>query len=227
VANTIRIKRSTGSSAPGSLANAELAYAEGSNILYYGTGTGGAGGSATSIEAIGGDGYYSTLSTAQTLTSDGGTYTFHAKGSFGISKAIGLFISKPIIKAVIPKTSTVSHAIRSVAGTATAGSDATLALDATYGIGKTASISGPGLTSGLTVSSISAGSPSTSNGTIEMSSAQNLSGLEGSGAGFVVNFGDFVTQINITINFNILSPGLNDRTITLLLDNFITPGVGS
>ena len=48
MANTIRIKRSTGSSAPTSLENAELAYAEGTNILYYGTGTGGAGGSATS-----------------------------------------------------------------------------------------------------------------------------------------------------------------------------------
>jgi len=67
MANTLRIKRSTGSSAPTSLENAELAYAEGTNILYYGTGTGGSGGSATSIEAIGGDGYYSTLSTAQTI----------------------------------------------------------------------------------------------------------------------------------------------------------------
>ena len=74
MANTIRIKRSTGSSAPSSLANAELAYAEGTNILYYGTGTGGAGGSATSIEAIGGDGYYSTLSTAQTISGNK-TYT--------------------------------------------------------------------------------------------------------------------------------------------------------
>ena len=68
MANTLRIKRSTGSSAPTSLANAELAYAEGNNILYYGTGTGGAGGSATAIEAIGGDGYYNTLSTAQTIS---------------------------------------------------------------------------------------------------------------------------------------------------------------
>jgi len=74
MANTIRIKRSTGSSAPTSLSNAELAYAEGSNILYYGTGTGGAGGSATSIEAIGGDGYYSTLATAQTISGNK-TYT--------------------------------------------------------------------------------------------------------------------------------------------------------
>ena len=66
MANTIRIKRSTGSSAPSSLANAELAYAEGSNILYYGTGTGGAGGSATSIEAVGGDGAFFDKTTSQT-----------------------------------------------------------------------------------------------------------------------------------------------------------------
>ena len=68
MANTIRIKRSTGSTAPTSLENAELAYAEGTNILYYGTGTGGAGGAATAIEAIGGDGYYNTLSTNQTVS---------------------------------------------------------------------------------------------------------------------------------------------------------------
>jgi len=68
VANTIRIKRSTGSSAPTSLANAEVAFAEGSAVLYYGTGTGGAGGSATSIIAIGGSGAYTTLSTAQTIS---------------------------------------------------------------------------------------------------------------------------------------------------------------
>ena len=74
MANTIRIKRSTGSTAPTSLENAELAYAEGTNILYYGTGTGGAGGSATAIEAVGGDGYYNTLSTNQTVSGNK-TYT--------------------------------------------------------------------------------------------------------------------------------------------------------
>ena len=74
MANTIRIKRSTGSSAPTSLENAELAYAEGTNILYYGTGTGGSGGSATAIEAVGGDGYYNTLSTTQTVSGNK-TYT--------------------------------------------------------------------------------------------------------------------------------------------------------
>ena len=74
MANTLRIKRSTGSTAPSTLENAEIAYSEGNNILYYGTGTGGSGGSATAIEAIGGDGYYSTLSTAQTISGDK-TYT--------------------------------------------------------------------------------------------------------------------------------------------------------
>lgn len=65
MANTVRIKRRAsggGSGAPESLANAELAFNEQTNILYYGTGTGGAGGSATSVIAIGGDGAFATKS---------------------------------------------------------------------------------------------------------------------------------------------------------------------
>lgn len=68
MANTIRIKRSTGSSAPASLANAELAFSEGSEIGYIGKGTGGAGGSATSIIAAFGPGAFATLGTAQTIS---------------------------------------------------------------------------------------------------------------------------------------------------------------
>jgi hypothetical protein len=62
--NTIRIKRrasSGGAGAPSSLANAELAFNENSAILYYGTGTGGAGGSATSVIAIGGSGAFVSI----------------------------------------------------------------------------------------------------------------------------------------------------------------------
>ena len=66
MANTIRIKRSTGSSAPSSLANAELAFAEGSKKLFIGVGSGGAGGSATTIEAIGGTGSFFDKVTSQT-----------------------------------------------------------------------------------------------------------------------------------------------------------------
>ena len=72
MANTVRIKRSTGSSAPTSLANAELAHAEGSDIIFIGKGTGGAGGSATSIETIGGKGAFfdkDTTRTANTVLS--------------------------------------------------------------------------------------------------------------------------------------------------------------
>lgn len=66
MANTIRVKRSTGSSAPTSLANAELAYSEGGNgALWIGVGTGGAGGTATSIVQIGGPAVASAVTTAR------------------------------------------------------------------------------------------------------------------------------------------------------------------
>ena len=68
MANVIRIKRSTATAAPSTLANAELAYSEQSSKLFIGVGTGGAGGSATSIVAIGGTGAYTTLDTTQTIS---------------------------------------------------------------------------------------------------------------------------------------------------------------
>lgn len=70
MANTIRIKRSSSTAAPTTLANAELAYSENSNKLFIGVGTGGVGGSATSIVAIGGPGAYLTLDSTQTVTGD-------------------------------------------------------------------------------------------------------------------------------------------------------------
>jgi hypothetical protein len=73
MANTLRIKRRSSAGAAGaptSLENAELAFNEADNILYYGTGTGGAEGSATSVIAIAGYGAYLTLGTSQTVTGD-------------------------------------------------------------------------------------------------------------------------------------------------------------
>ena len=69
MANTIRIKRSTGSSAPTSLENAELAHAEGSDILFLGKGTGGSGGSATTIEKVGGKGAFFDKDTVRAANS--------------------------------------------------------------------------------------------------------------------------------------------------------------
>lgn len=64
--NTIRIKRSTGSSAPGTLENAEIAFSEGNEIGWIGVGTGGAGGSATTINKIFGKGAFFDKDTSQT-----------------------------------------------------------------------------------------------------------------------------------------------------------------
>lgn len=61
MANTIRIKRraSNGSvGAPASLENAELAFNEADDVLYYGRGTGGANGTATQVIPIGGPGAF-------------------------------------------------------------------------------------------------------------------------------------------------------------------------
>lgn len=78
MSNTIRIKRRAANGSPGapaSLENAELAFNEADNSLYIGIGTGGAGGTATTVEAIGGKGSYLTLSGTQTVT---GSKTFSA-----------------------------------------------------------------------------------------------------------------------------------------------------
>lgn len=76
MANQVRIKRrsSGASGAPSTLANAELAFNEVDDTLYYGKGSGGVGGSATTVEAIGGSGAYVNKATDQTI---GGVKTFN------------------------------------------------------------------------------------------------------------------------------------------------------
>ena len=72
MSNQIRIKRraSTGSTgAPSSLKNAELAYNEADNVLYYGYGDDGSG-NATSIIGIAGSGNNVTITGTQTVSGD-------------------------------------------------------------------------------------------------------------------------------------------------------------
>lgn len=94
MANTIRIKRraSGGIGAPGTLENAELAFNEVDNTLYYGKGSGGAGGSASSVIAIAGDGAFFTLNTAQTVS------------------AVKTFAVSPIVPTAAPGTSNTQAA---------------------------------------------------------------------------------------------------------------------
>ena len=84
MSNTLRIKRRASGSAgaPSSLENAELAFNEVDNTLYYGEGTGGAGGSASTILAIAGDGAFVNKTGTQTISGDK-TFT----GGFDISGA--------------------------------------------------------------------------------------------------------------------------------------------
>ena len=83
MANTIRIKRrsSGNSGAPSTLKNAELAYSEVDDVLYYGRGADGSG-DAVTIPAIAGPGAFTTLSTAQTIS---GNKTF--TGSLTLANA--------------------------------------------------------------------------------------------------------------------------------------------
>lgn len=63
MANIVRIKRRAAggaAGAPSSLENAELAFNEQDDVLYYGKGTGGAGGTASQVIAIGGPGVFAT-----------------------------------------------------------------------------------------------------------------------------------------------------------------------
>jgi len=89
MANILRIKRRAvggAAGAPATLANAELAFNEQDATLYYGTGTGGAGGTATSVIAIGGSGAFVAIAGTQTIS---GAKTFSSTISASIDGNAG------------------------------------------------------------------------------------------------------------------------------------------
>lgn len=110
MANDLRIKRRAAggaAGAPATLLNAELAFNEQDDTLYYGKGTGGAGGTATNVIAIGGPGGFSTLNTAQSFT---GVKTFNASplvptlpfGTNTLAAASTAFVQAAVSAASIP-----------------------------------------------------------------------------------------------------------------------------
>lgn len=123
MADTIRIKRrvSPGSvGTPTLLANAELAYNENDHTLYIGEGTGGAGGSATAIVPIGGQGLGSNTSPAMNGTATAGTANTYARGDhihpIDTSRA-------PTASPTLTGTVTMSGATTVTAPTVTPGTD--------------------------------------------------------------------------------------------------------
>ena len=144
MANTIRIKRrAVGgiSGAPGSLENAELAFTEVDDVLYYGKGTSGAGGTGTPI-AIAGPGAFTTLTSTQTIS---GNKTFSGTLDLG-SSAIATTKSANNNSTSVATTAYVDSAI--VAATYTFTVDADSGADLTISDADTLRIiGGTGLTS--------------------------------------------------------------------------------
>lgn len=139
MANTIRIKRSTVSSAPSTLQNAELAYSEGGGgTLWVGVGTGGQGGSATSVQAIGGPAYISSQLSSYVTSSS-------------LSSTLGDYVTSSSLSTTLSSyatTSSVNTAISNVINAAPAALDTlkeladALGSDASFSTTVTNSLSG-------------------------------------------------------------------------------------
>ena len=145
MANTIRIKRRSSAGAAGApegLANAELAFNEADDTLYYGKGTGGAGGLATSSLAIAGPGAYVGISGTQTIT---GNKTFSGTLDLG-SSAIATTKTANNNSTAVATTAYVDNAISGVSGSFTVDADSgdnlTITTSDTFTI-----VGGTGLTS--------------------------------------------------------------------------------
>jgi hypothetical protein len=144
MSNIIRIKRraSGDSGAPSSLENAELAFNEVNNTLYYGKGTGGVGGTATNVIAIGGDGSFVNLSGEQTIS---GNKTFSGTVALG-SSATATTKSPGNNSTAVATTAYVDAALSSVSGSFTLTGDS--GTSQTITLGDTLTIAGgTGLTS--------------------------------------------------------------------------------
>jgi len=120
MSNTIRIKRrATGlGGAPSSLKNAELAFNEVDNVLYYGTGTD-VNGDANTVISIGGTGAFVSLSDTQTVT---GNKTFSGTVALG-SSATAATKSQSDNSTSVATTAYVDTAIAGVGGTLTVAGD--------------------------------------------------------------------------------------------------------
>ena len=160
-----------------------------------------------------------SISSAQTLNSDGATLTFDARGSKGIYNATGV-LAKFTAKAAAQK---FTKTVRAAPSNST-----TVALNNTRGIagGGHVTISGINVqnTSANTIQSVAEDHDgSGSDGTITVQVAQQTSLVVGT----VLSFKGSSISIDLTGALTLANYGKTDRTISLLLDNFITPGAAS
>ena len=124
MSNTIKIKRSASTSTPTSLWQGELAYSETSDKLFIGVGTGGAGGTATSIVTIGGAGSFlssaSAASTYQTISGMSLYLTTSTASSTYAPLASPTFTGVPVVPTATAGTNTTQAASTAFVQTAVA-----------------------------------------------------------------------------------------------------------
>ena len=203
MANTIRIKRrAVGgiSGAPESLENAELAFTEVDDVLYYGKGTSGAGGTGTPIP-IAGPGAFTTLTSTQTIS---GNKTFSGTLDLG-SSATATTKSANNNSTAVATTAYVDSAVSAVSGSFTLAGDG--GTSQTITLGDTLTISGG---TGLTATAGSA----TDKVTIDLDNTAVSAGTYGSATAvgsFTVDAQGRLTAASST-NIAIASTAVTDFT---------------
>lgn len=199
MSNTIRIKRRNAAGAagaPASLQQAELAFNEADSTLYVGVGTGGVGGSATTIQAIGGSG---TFATKAYVTSAVASVDVSSQLSnyLTTSAAASTYLSQATAASTYATQSSVSTAISNVINAAPAALDTlkeladALGSDAAFSTTVTTSL---GAKADRTLSNLTDASAARTNiglGTMAVQAASNVAITGGSIAGIDLNGGTF------------------------------------